>query len=205
MLLFGLLVLIVLAIELVANRSALTIIVSYLLFDPGSYWFRRLIWTYGSASVVNHPLFGVGMNEWPRPEWMGASIDNYWLYLAVTHGLPAAGLMLLAFLSVVLPISSRKGLDARLVEYRTAFLITMTALFLVGWTVAFWDTILVLFVFLMGSGVWMLDADTRGNNNFARAGSDQAQIHIKEVHRATTNRFKSPPLVRDKFEAPLGN
>ena len=42
--LIGLLVLIVLAIELVANRSALDIIISYFLFDPGSYWYRMLIW-----------------------------------------------------------------------------------------------------------------------------------------------------------------
>jgi hypothetical protein len=200
-LLICLLVLAFLAIELVANRSALTIIVSYLLFDPGSYWFRRLIWTHGSASVLNHPLFGVGLNEWPRPEWMGASIDNFWLFLAVTHGLPAVGLMLLAFFSVVLPISSRKGLDARTNEYRTGFLITMTALFLVGWTVAFWDTILVLFIFLMGSGVWMLDADTRDNDSRARAESDQAQTTTGEYHRVPIyNKFKSPPLGRNKLK-----
>ena len=95
--LIGLLVLIVVAIELVANRSALEIITSFFLFDADSYWFRRMIWEYGSASALNHPLFGVGMNEWERPEGMPASIDNFWLVQAVTHGLPAAFLLLLTF------------------------------------------------------------------------------------------------------------
>ena len=33
----------------------------------------------------------------------------------------------------------------------------MTGFFLAGWTVAFWDHAYVFFLFLMGSGVWMLD------------------------------------------------
>ena len=37
----------------------------------------------------------------------------------------------------------------------------MTAFFLVGWTVHFWDAAYVLFLFLMGSGVWMLDVETK--------------------------------------------
>jgi hypothetical protein len=36
----------------------------------------------------------------------------------------------------------------------------MTGFFLVGWTVAFWDAAYVLFLFLLGSGVWILDAET---------------------------------------------
>ena len=42
-------------------------IVSYfLVFDPGSYWYRMLIWDYGVASVLKHPLFGIGLNDWER-------------------------------------------------------------------------------------------------------------------------------------------
>jgi hypothetical protein len=145
------------AIELVANRSVLDIFVSYFLFDPGSYWFRKLIWLYGTESVLNHPLYGTGLYEWDRPEWMGSSIDNFWLFHAVRYGLPAAFLMPLAFFSVLLAVSSKKGLDVRLAQYRTGFLITMMAFFVVAWTVHFWDAAYVVFMFLMGSGVWMLD------------------------------------------------
>jgi hypothetical protein len=159
--LIGLSVSIVLAIELVANRSALEIVVSYFLFDPVSYWFRRMIWDLGSASVLAHPVFGVGMNEWQRPEGMPPSIDNFWLSIAVHQGLPAAFLILLTLLSIFLAVGFKKGLDDKLIECRTGFLITLSGFFLVGWTVTFWDAAYVLLLFLMGSGVWMLDVETK--------------------------------------------
>src|SRR5262249_49519082 len=121
------------AIELAAKRSVLDIVISYFLFDPGSYWYRRLIWMYATASVSNNPFFGVGLNEWNRPIWMGASIDNFWLFHAVRYGLPAAFLMPLAFFSIFLPVSVKKGLDAKSAECRTAFLIALTGFFVVAW------------------------------------------------------------------------
>jgi hypothetical protein len=172
-LLIAALLLLILCIELVANRPALTILTNYIMFDPQSHWIGRLIWTYGLASVQNHPLFGIGMNEWERPGWMGDSIDNFWLLLPVKHG-PAAALMLLTFVSIVLPISFKSGLDAKLTEYRTGLVITMTALFLVGCTVHFWDAAFVLFVFLMGSGSWMLEA---GSSKEGASHSLRAQVN----------------------------
>ena len=170
-----LLVCLVLLIEMVANRSALNIIVSFFVFDTASYWYRTLIWTYGSETVLNHPLFGVGLNDWERPGWMPtASIDNFWLYLAIRAGLPAAFLMLLAFLWIYLALSLKKGLEGRLVEYRTGFLISMTGFFLMGWTVHFWDAAYVLFLFLMGSGVWMLDVESK----------DRAALRPKSIQAA---------------------
>ena len=47
--------------------------------------------------------------------------------------------MLLAFFWIYLTVSLKKGLEGRLIEYRTGFLICMTGFFLVGWTVHFWD------------------------------------------------------------------
>ena len=69
--------------------------------------------------------------------------------------------MLLAFFSIFLGVSLRKGFDDRLIAYRTGFLISMTGFFLVGWTVAFWNSAYVVFFFLLGSGVWMLDVETK--------------------------------------------
>jgi hypothetical protein len=187
--LIGLLVLITLAIELVAKRSALEIVVNYFLFDPGSYYFRLWIWEYGLATALNHPFFGTGFNEWERPAYMASSMDNFWLFYAVYYGLPAAFLILLAFFSIFLSIGFRKGLDAKLIEYRTGFLITMTAFFLVGWTVHFWDAAYVIFLFLMGSGVWMLDVrpkdravlQTQGHST----GSDSDYIRDQDSRRSS--------------------
>ena len=150
-----------LTVQITANRSLLAIVSSYLTFDDQSYWYRRVIWDYGSASVLNNPLFGVGLNDWERPKWMLGSIDNFWLFLAVKYGLPAACLLLIALLSLLLSLAFKKGLDGKMSAYRTAFLITMTGFFIVSWTVAFWDAAYVLLVFLMGSGVWMLNVETK--------------------------------------------
>jgi O-antigen ligase len=159
--LIGLLVVIVFSVELGANRSLPAIVAGYLTFDDQSYYFRLMIWDYGSATALNHPYFGMGLNDWERPQWMGPSIDNFWLYLAMRSGLPAPVLLLLALSSICLALGFKKGLDEKIAAYRAALMIAMTALFLVGWTVHFWDTAYVVFLFLMGSGAWILDIDTK--------------------------------------------
>jgi hypothetical protein len=155
--LIGLLVLISLALQLVAKRSLLDIAASFLVFEPGSYWYRKMIWNYGVASVLKHPLYGIGLNSWERGSDMSTSVDNFWLLLAMRYGLPASFLLLLTLLSIFLALGFKKGLDDKIMAYRTAFLISMTSFFLVGWTVHFWDAGYVLFTFTMGAGIWMLD------------------------------------------------
>ena len=156
---FGLLLWVVVVLEVAAKRSALTIITSSFMFDPQTYWYRTLIWTYGSQAALNHPLFGSGLNDWDRPTWMPSdTIDNFWLIQAVRFGLPAAFLLLLAFLSIVLRVGFAKDLDKEVAESRMSFMTMMVFLFLTGCTVDFWNATYVLFFFLMGSGLWILDA-----------------------------------------------
>ncbi|MGL3107810.1 O-antigen ligase family protein [Bradyrhizobium sp. BR 1432] len=157
--LIGLLAVVVTLIEAVANRSLPSIVSGYLTFDPQSYYFRLLIWDYGSAVALDHPVFGIGLSDWERPNWMGPSIDNFWLVLAMRSGLPAPVLLHLAILLIFLTVGSKKGLDGKITAYRTAFLIAMAGIYLVGWTVHFWDTAYVAFLFLLGSGAWVLDVD----------------------------------------------
>jgi hypothetical protein len=160
--LIGLVVCMVLLIEMFANRSALNIIVSFFLFEANSYWYRKLIWIYGTDTVLNHPLLGVGLHDWERPAWMPAeSIDSFWLFLAIRSGMPGALLFLIAFFSNFLALSFQKGLDDKTAEYRIGVLSTMTSFFLIGFVGHYWDVAYVLFLFLMGSGVWMLDVETK--------------------------------------------
>jgi hypothetical protein len=160
--LIGLLGSLSLVVELVAKRSPIDIVVGYFTFDPFSYWYRMLEWEFGWRSVMNHPLLGVGVNDdWERPPEIFPSIDTFWLDVTVHSGLPAAFLMLLTFSSIFLGVGLKKGLDDKLIDYRTGFLITMMAFFLDGWTVAYWDHAYVFFLFLLGSGVWMADVETQ--------------------------------------------
>jgi hypothetical protein len=141
-----------------SNQSVPAFYVTHFSFDKHSAYFRLLIWDAGSQSVLNHPLFGTGFGEWDRPSWMPPSIDMFWLANAVFYGLPGGLLMAMLFLAVCIPVSLRKGLGGRAKEYRTAYLIAMTGFALVGWTVHFWNASYVLLIFLLGSGVWFLDA-----------------------------------------------
>jgi hypothetical protein len=163
--LWGLIGLMYVFIATVSNQSVPAFYLTYFSFDTFSAYFRIMIWNYGTQSVMNHPLFGTTYGEWDRPDWMPPSIDMFWLIHAVQHGLPAGILMLLFFGSVYLTVSLKKGLDDKLDAYRTGYLITMTGFFLVGWTVHFWNATYVLFLFLLGSGVWLLDvpAEEKGS------------------------------------------
>lgn len=148
-----------LGLELASDQSVAMILTRYA-FDPWTAFYRLLIFEYGWASVVAHPLFGTGFGEWLRPSWMAPSIDMFWLVPAIRHGLPAAILILLAFFTAAATVGFRPHQDKRLVACRTGYLITMAGFFLVGWTVHFWTATYVLFTFLLGSGMWLLDAQS---------------------------------------------
>ncbi|WP_331375990.1 O-antigen ligase domain-containing protein [Sinorhizobium chiapasense] len=131
-------------------------------FDPMSYWSRNLIWEYGWSSVSNHSLFGTGLGRWDRPHWMAASIDNFWLCTAVTHGLPALVLIVGSVAVCLVAVGLKRGLDERHRACRSAYLISIVSCSAVGQTVHLWDGPFALFLFLLGSGIWLLDVDTSG-------------------------------------------
>lgn len=145
------------SLDLLSNRSLPAIFISFFAFDEGSGQARLLIWQYGTGSALNHPLFGVGFNDWDRPSWMSPSIDMLWIIDAVRHGIPAEFFILAAFFATVLPVAFKKLPDKKTNAYRTAYLISMTGFFLAGWTVYFWNATYVLFIFMLGSGAWLVD------------------------------------------------
>jgi len=155
-------------------------------FDPWTAFYRLLIWEYGMASVMANPMFGTGFNDWIRPAWMPPSIDMFWLLPAVRHGLPAGIFLLMAFFAAVLAIAFKPCDDKKVLACRTAYLIAMTGFFLVGWTVHFWNATYVLFTFLLGSGMWILD-EPEADATTARL---QARRAARTSHRQTPSRIR---------------
>lgn len=156
-LLWALLLVMYVVISLGSNQSVPEFLLTHFTFDQASAYYRILIWHFGAGSALNHPYFGVGFNRWDRPDWMPGSIDMFWLYHAILFGIPAGVLMISVFFLTVLPIGFKCGLEPRHVAFRTAYLAVMSGYFLVGWTVHFWNATYVLFLFLLGSGSWLLD------------------------------------------------
>lgn len=175
-------------ISLASNQSVFEFLLTHFSFEPASAYYRVLIWNYGSDSALNHPLFGVGYGRWDRPDWMPPSIDMFWLYHAVLFGIPAGIFMIGGFLAMFISIAFRKGLDEQRLRYRTAYLIMMTGYFLVGWTVHFWNATYVLFLFLHGSGSWLLDDVGSPNPNSRRGRSDRSYGSTRAGRQAPPQR-----------------
>ncbi|MEQ1955493.1 O-antigen ligase family protein [Mesorhizobium sp. CN2-181] len=138
-----------------SNQGVIKWYISHFTFDGQTGWFRLLIWDLGTESVRNHPLFGIGFNEWARPAWMPGSIDNFWLLMAVRHGLPASLLFFLAFALLYGAAVRRGGLDEAAAACKLAYLICLTSFFFVSWTVHFLNAPYVLYMFIFGSGAWI--------------------------------------------------
>ena len=82
-------------IDLLSNRSPAAVLASYATFDAATAYNRILIWRIGIQTVIDFPIFGIGMNEWRRTGWTWtASVDNFWLsdrHAPRRSGLPLPG------------------------------------------------------------------------------------------------------------------
>jgi hypothetical protein len=167
------------AVELSSNRTAFDVFISYLTFNADTSYMRVHIWHYGTQSVMQHPIFGIGLNDWERPEWMGGSMDNFWLVTAVRYGMPGFLFMAGGFLSVCFGLGRLKDLSFEVGQCRKGLIITLCGLALSICTVHLWDGPYVLLAFLLGSGMWMFDA----RHGIAPARSSAQNIHSRSVAR----------------------
>ncbi|WKL39822.1 O-antigen ligase family protein (plasmid) [Sinorhizobium meliloti] len=116
--------------EFGSNQTPVKFYISHFTFDAQTGWYRLAIWEFGSASVLNHPILGIGLTEYARPSWMGsASVDNFWLLIAIRHGIPAVVLMLGSCLWLTGAMAFKKGLDEKEDTFRLSLLISLMALF----------------------------------------------------------------------------
>lgn len=143
-------------VDLFSTASPFHVLVRYATFSLQSSYNRILIWHYGTQNVLENPLFGLGLNDWVRPRWMSASVDNFWLLVAMRYGLPFF-LMLAIGLVFLIRKVSRAPLESDLDRSnRAAFLTTLGGIVLAGGTVHYWNGVFAFNMFLVGSGVWMI-------------------------------------------------
>lgn len=157
-------------VSLLSTRSPIIVFIWYFTFNVHTAYNRVLIWEYGTGEVMRHPIFGIGLSEWERADWMTASIDNFWLAEAVRYGLPALAFLVAAILLILIRLGSLKHLDRQMLDYRTGLLITIIGLCVAGATVHFWNAVFCLFMFLLGSGMWLLNEKTLQSSASPREG-----------------------------------
>ncbi len=141
-------------IDLLSNRSPVAVLISYLSFSGQTAYVRLLIFEYGSAEALRHPLLGIGYGDWLRPAWMPPSVDNFWLLTAMRYGMPASLGITAVIVYMVLRIGRTPG-TVLVRDAGRAWGFTLAGFALVGCTVHFWNATFVLFFFFLGSGHWV--------------------------------------------------
>jgi hypothetical protein len=89
---------------------------------------------------------------------MSDSMDNFWLVIAVRYGLPALALMLGLLLGIIWTAGQRKGIPESWRRARHAWAFTLFGITVAAATVHLWNALFVLFIFLIASGAWLIDA-----------------------------------------------
>ncbi|MEM9359014.1 MAG: O-antigen ligase family protein [Pseudomonadota bacterium] len=148
-------ILLYLFIDLFSNRTPFHVLVSYATLRTASAFNRIHIWNWGTASVENNPVFGIGLNEWERAPWMSSSMDNFWLLTAVRYGLPALICLALAIFTLCCQLSRASNLSNQDQAYRRGWAISVTAVIIAGCTVHFWNSLYCLFFVILGSSAWI--------------------------------------------------
>lgn len=186
-------------IDLLSSRTPLQVFITYLTFSSGSAYNRVLIWTFGSISVMEHPLWGIGFNDWRRPSWMGGSMDNFWLVQAVRGGLPVAIGLVGCILLISIGISRQKNLTEQVDRYRKAILITLVGVFVAITSVHLWNAIYCWLMFLIGSGVWIY-------NDAAKhvVGAAEPQPTRAQTRTASARKTEPEPSPESQTTGPKG-
>ncbi|EIJ36644.1 O-antigen ligase family protein [Thiothrix nivea] len=147
-----------LLIEAFSNRGFFGILISYLTFNPNTGYFRILQWQYTADDIADNLILGIAHHDWTRPywmEWMGSSIDSFWLLLILQHGLFALLLLLLACLYAV--FNTLNLAHQHCEQYRwmvTAWILSFMSLILIGFTVDYFGKLQPLFFFMLGAIGW---------------------------------------------------
>lgn len=193
----------VVLIEIVAARPSIQILISFVAFNKSTAFNRLRIWEWGSRSILNNPIFGIGQNEWVRAPFMPNSIDMFWIVHAVRHGLLSGLLLQVVVISVFVTVLKAKGLTQRAREYRNGYLIALMGLYIAGWTVHYWDAVYVLLMFLLGAGMWFVDA---GQDTAETAETDRSTDRSTDRPAGGPERARpaTAAVVRDQLPTTRG-
>ena len=170
-------------IDLFTTNTPFHFFVHNLTFSAQSSYNRILIFEYGTAEVKRHPIFGIGMADWTRPSWMSDSMDNYWLLTTVRYGLPAFFMLVGLLLGLIWAVGQRKDLPEEWRRARHGWAFTLFGITVGAATVHLWNAVFVLFLFLIGAGVWLLDAKP-GSTMRALGSDDRSRAPVPRLQPA---------------------
>jgi hypothetical protein len=148
-----------LLLRIAAQFSFLDFVFENLIFSQASAYGRLVDIIWGLKSVVAHPFFGVGQSGFDRPAGNASTLDNYWLSVAIRHGLPALIFLALAGGVTFARIAGRTSLSREAAEYRKGYLFALLGVAIVIFTVNIWNAPSVFVFMYLGAGAWFYMAD----------------------------------------------
>ncbi|MEE9586892.1 MAG: hypothetical protein V3V97_02570 [Hyphomicrobiaceae bacterium] len=143
--------------DLLSNRTPVQVLLSYVSFNALSAYTRILQWYFVTAEIAQSPILGIGFHEHARLSYMSSSIDNFWLVTGLRYGMVSFSMLVLAMVVLGFKLAYLKINDVRILDYRKGWIIMMVGLAVAASTVHFWNALFVYYMFLSGTGVWMLD------------------------------------------------
>lgn len=151
-------------VDMISNRSALMVFLSYATFSSHNAYWRAQIFEWGMVNVWANPVFGLGFNDWVRPFYMySGSMDNFWLVMAVRYGIPGFLLIAAGYMIGLLRVGFRNfANDPVLAQLRRGWMFTFIGLTLTMCTVHIWTTIYSFVFFMFGAGMWFIYTEPAG-------------------------------------------
>ncbi|TGD61799.1 hypothetical protein EYC08_17765 [Tabrizicola sp. WMC-M-20] len=200
------------ALDILSNRGPVILMIETLTLNPQTAWWRVHIWNFGSVSVMNNPWIGIGLNDWVRPEWLAATVDNFWLLIAMRHGLPAILFLGFALVLHLWQIIRMRDLSEADTRVRVAYVIGLLALSFMLSTVHAWGapSVLVMFYFGIGTYLYTGGAVREGDQQISSMDSNSGNTAAMPRAELPYSRFPHHPSRRTSTrhaaddKAPLG-
>lgn len=196
LILFGIFVTLYVGIDVLSDRTPSRVFMSYATFSPHNAFYRDAINDWGLMNVMGSAengipsarLFGIGLNTWIRPAWMfTGSVDNFWLVMALRHGLPGLGFLAAGYAMILWRVgrSDLSGADPLLQDLRRAWVVVFIGLTFTLITVHIWGTVYSFVFFFLASGVWFIGA----GGTVSETASEDALEDLPDPSRTAYTRF----------------
>ena len=192
------------AIDLLSNRTPSRVLMTYATFSPQTAYYRAVINEWGYYNVWHNPVFGLGLRDWVRPDYMQrGSVDNFWLLTAMRYGIPGFLILAAGYADAAFRVGLTKTREGTPTHHlRQAWTTTIVGMSFVLYTVHVWTSIYSFIFFLVGAGLWIpgwVRAQQEGGADLPAEGAGQATgrdpggiVYSRAGARIVTSRALQP-------------
>lgn len=172
--------------DLLSNRTPVTILIDTLTFNPMTGYVRIAIFDYGWAAAKANPIFGIGFNDWFRPNWVTSSVDNFWLVSAMRYGMVGAAFIILAFIAHFWLLARARITDPDAAAVRLGHAIALAGVGFTLVTVHIWGALSVFVMFYVGAGAWLYSGTAQETGG---GGEPQGVVESAPAERPARSRY----------------